>query len=92
MLTTTLAAWRDSERRRRAIITENRARRMRSGPKLPPLPVPPRADKPQRVQLTDAAGDYVGTFDVGVSVEGAADIARERGYVGPFTSCLVDAF
>lgn len=35
-----LKEYRELQRQRREIISENAARRMRKGPKLPPLPVP----------------------------------------------------
>jgi hypothetical protein len=45
---------------RNSVISENRARRMRKGPRLPPLVVPPKPEHPMVPVAYDSEGHYVG--------------------------------
>ena len=82
--------YRHYESNRQRIISANRSRRFRG--KVSELEiVPPRLPRPQRVQLYDVDGNYIGTWPYGVSKAEAwneASIAGER----PCTVKMVDCF
>lgn len=56
----TLQEYNAALERRASIISENNARRMRRGPKQPPLPVPPKPARPTVPVAYDADGNYHG--------------------------------
>lgn len=62
-MTTTFAEYSKLMAQRAAIISENKARRLRSGPKQPPLPVPPKPARPMVPVAYDAEGGYVGRLN-----------------------------
>jgi hypothetical protein len=75
---------------RRRIISFNAGQRLARNP-LPLRTVPPAPSKPQQVQLSDRAGNYIGTLPVGVSIEEAKAAAAEAGEPGPYRVKLIDA-
>jgi hypothetical protein len=80
--------YRQYEANRQNIIRSNAGRRMSGKPQLP---VPPKVERPTRVQLTDRNKDYVGTWPFGVSEADAIAEAQAQGYEGPFKVKYVPA-
>ncbi len=69
--------WYQYEKKRRIRISDNRSRLM-SG--LPALPKIEKLTRPLRVQLSDVAGDYIGTWPYGISLAEAKLEAIEKGH------------
>jgi hypothetical protein len=65
------------ERDRQEAIRRNKSRRARG---LPTEPNPPRIEPPTKVQLSTRGGEYIGTWDWGVSPEQAVDEAVGHGF------------
>ena len=62
---------------RQEAVRANAGRRLKG---LPPLPVPPKPDKPTWIQLFDVDGDYIGTWPSGTTEAEARAEAEEKGF------------
>lgn len=75
---------------RRNAIRANAGRRLANN-RLPQLSVPPAPNRPMAVQISDANGDYVGTWAYGVSQQDAMEEASANAS-GPFSVKMVPAY